>query len=62
MSIQASGVAAQTALARQDAALGFVKKNASADQQIANVLSSAAEGAAKSAPSGGRGSIVDITV
>ncbi len=59
MDINASAIAAQTAIARQNASLGFVKSNATADQQIANLLTSAAEGA-QVASSGGRGSIVDI--
>lgn len=59
MDINASVIAAQTATARQNATLGFAKSNATADQQIASVLSEAAVNAA-SASGGGRGSIVDI--
>jgi hypothetical protein len=61
MNVNANVAAAQTALARQDAALGFVKQNADAASQISNVLAEGAENASQAA-SGGRGSIVNILV
>ena len=63
MDVNASAIAAQTAMARSNAALGFVKNNADTEAAIANVLTQAvAEGNAAASASGGRGSIVDISV
>lgn len=60
MDINASAIAAQTAIARQNAALGFVKNNADTEAAIADVITQAAEQGAAAA--GGRGGIVDISV
>jgi len=60
MDVNASAIAAQAAIARQNTTLSFVKDNANTEAQIANVLTQAAEQGA--AASGGRGSIVDISV
>ena len=61
MDVNASVIAAQTSMARQNAALGFIKSNAENQSQIANVVAEAADQGAAAA-SGGRGSIVNISV
>jgi hypothetical protein len=61
MDVNASAIAAQTAIARSNASLGFIKNNADTEAAIADVVSQAADQGAAAA-SGGRGSIVDISV
>lgn len=60
MDVNASSIAMQTAVARQNAAMGFIKQNIDAQGQMANILTQAAEQGAAAA-SGGRGNIVDIS-
>lgn len=59
-----AGLTAQIAQGRADVALAGIRNTATADQQIANVLTEVIlEGpAAQSAASNGRGGIVDISV
>lgn len=52
-----AGIAAQQAITQQNVALSVVKSSAQADQAIAEILTEATE----SVPTGGRGSIVNIT-
>ena len=61
MDINSSAIAAQTAQARQNASLGFVKDNASSEAKISQALTESAETGASLASSG-KGSIIDITV
>lgn len=59
MDIASTAIAAQLAMTRQNAAMGMIKANANADKAMADMLMQTIE----SAPtSGGRGSIVNITV
>lgn len=55
-----AAIGAELAIARQSAALSFVKQSAQADQAVANILTEAAENLA--AVSGSRGSNVNISV
>jgi hypothetical protein len=61
MDISSSAAAVQTAVARTNATQSFIKNNADSQAAIADVVSQAAEQGAAAA-SGGRGSIVDISV
>lgn len=59
MDIAASTIVAQLAQTRQNAAMGMIKANANADKAVADMLMQTIENAPTS---GGRGSIVNITV
>ncbi len=52
-----AGIAAQQAQLQQNVALSTIKSSAEADRAIANILTEAVS----AAPSGSRGSIVNIT-
>lgn len=52
-----AAITAQMALVRQNAAMSMVKSSAEADKAVANMLAELVE----SAPTGGRGGIVNIT-
>jgi hypothetical protein len=59
MDISTAAIAAQLATTRQNAAMGMIKSNANADKAIADMLMQTIENAPTS---GGRGSLVNITV